>query len=60
MNGKTLAYIVKRNFIGCCHDFCRGFFTFWFMQLIPGGPFTKEKMPSGGTWRPFGQEIWTR
>jgi oligopeptide transport system permease protein len=45
MNGKTLAYIVKRVLLAVVTIFVVVSLTFWFMQLIPGGPFTKEKMP---------------
>jgi oligopeptide transport system permease protein len=60
MNGKTLAYIVKRLFLAVVTIFVVVSLPFWFMQLIPGGPFTSEKIPSGGYGGgPFDQEIWT-
>jgi|LAHS01.1.fsa_nt_gb oligopeptide transport system permease protein len=51
MNGKTLAYIVKRILLAVVTIFVVVSLTFWFMQLIPGGPFTKEKMPSEETYQ---------
>jgi oligopeptide transport system permease protein len=49
MNGKTLAYIVKRIFMAVVTIFVVVTVTFWFMQLIPGGPFTSEKSVPAAT-----------
>ena len=43
MNVKTVKYIVKRLLLAVVTIFIVVTFTFWFMQLIPGGPFTSEK-----------------
>lgn len=43
MNAKTVKYIVKRLLLAVVTIFIVISFTFWFMQLIPGGPFTSEK-----------------
>jgi oligopeptide transport system permease protein len=43
MNGKTLAFIVKRLLLAAVTIFVVVSLTFWFIQLIPGGPFTSEK-----------------
>jgi oligopeptide transport system permease protein len=49
MNGKTLMYIVKRVLLALATVFVVVTITFWFMQLIPGGPFTSEKSVSAET-----------
>jgi len=43
MNGKTVRYIIKRILMAVLTIFVVVTCTFWFMQLIPGGPFTSEK-----------------
>jgi oligopeptide transport system permease protein len=49
MNGKTLMYILKRVALALVTIFVVVTVTFWFMQLIPGGPFTSEKTPNQET-----------
>lgn len=49
MNGKTLSYIFKRVLMALATIFVVVTLTFWFMQLIPGGPFTSEKSVSETT-----------
>jgi oligopeptide transport system permease protein len=49
MNGKTLAYIVKRILMAFVTIFVVVTATFWFMRLIPGGPFVSEKTPNAET-----------
>jgi len=49
MNGKTFTYIIKRILMAVATIFVVVSFTFWFMQLIPGGPFTSEKSVSADT-----------
>ncbi|MFA6619862.1 MAG: ABC transporter permease [Bacilli bacterium] len=49
MNGKTLAYIVKRILLAIVTIFVVATITFWFMQLIPGGPFLSERSVSAAT-----------
>jgi len=49
MNGKTVAYVVKRVLLAILTIFVVVTATFWFMQLIPGGPFTAEKSLSDET-----------
>jgi oligopeptide transport system permease protein len=49
MNGKTLMYIVKRVLLALVTIFVVATITFWFMQLIPGGPFTSEKSVPAAT-----------
>jgi oligopeptide transport system permease protein len=49
MNGKTLMYVLKRIGMAVLTIFVVVSFTFWFMQLIPGGPFTSEKAVSATT-----------
>jgi oligopeptide transport system permease protein len=43
-------YIVKRVLLALVTVFAVVTLTFWFMQLVPGGPFTKDKMPSLDTY----------
>lgn len=49
MNSKTLMYILKRMLLAFVTIFVVVSVTFWFMQLIPGGPFTSEKTPNQAT-----------
>ena len=49
MNSKTLLYVVKRIGMAILTIFIVVTVTFWFMQLIPGGPFTSEKSVSATT-----------
>lgn len=49
MNEKTLMYILKRIGMAILTIFIVVTVTFWFMQLIPGGPFTSEKAVSDET-----------
>jgi oligopeptide transport system permease protein len=49
MNGKTLMYVLKRIGMAVLTIFVVITVTFWFMQLIPGGPFTSEKVPNQET-----------
>jgi oligopeptide transport system permease protein len=49
MNGKTAMYILKRIGMAILTVFVVVTITFWFMQLIPGGPFTSEKSVSATT-----------
>jgi oligopeptide transport system permease protein len=43
-------YIVKRLLMALLTIFVVVTLTFWFMQLVPGGPFTKERMPNTETY----------
>mgnify|MGYP003600237905 CR=1 FL=1 len=43
MNGKTIMYLLKRFGMAILTIFMVVTITFWFMQLIPGGPFTSER-----------------
>ncbi len=43
MNIKMVKYVLKRLLLAVATIFIVITFTFWFMQLIPGGPFTSEK-----------------
>ncbi len=49
MNAKLVKYILKRLLLAVLTLFVVVTFTFWFMQLIPGGPFTSEKSVSAET-----------
>ncbi len=49
MNGKTLMFVLKRIGMALLTIFVVVSFTFWFMQIIPGGPFTSEKAVSDAT-----------
>ena len=49
MNGKTLKFILERVLLAFVTVFVVVTITFWFMQLIPGGPFTSEKTPNQTT-----------
>jgi oligopeptide transport system permease protein len=43
MNGKTAMYLLKRLGMAILTIFMVVTITFWFMELIPGGPFTSER-----------------
>jgi oligopeptide transport system permease protein len=43
MNGKLFAYIIKRLIMALVTVFVVVSLTFWFIQLVPGGPFVAEK-----------------
>jgi oligopeptide transport system permease protein len=49
MNTKTLLYVAKRIGMAIVTVFVVITVTFWFMNLIPGGPFTSEKSVSETT-----------
>jgi oligopeptide transport system permease protein len=56
MNGKTLAYIVKRILLAVVTIFVVVSLTFWFMQLIPRRAFYQRKDALRGDLpSPFGQ-----
>lgn len=49
MNGKTALYLLKRLGMAILTIFVVVTLTFWFMELIPGGPFLSEKGLSAET-----------
>ena len=46
MSAKTIGYIIKRLLMAVLTIFVVASITFWFMRLIPGGPFVSEKSPN--------------
>jgi len=46
MSARTIGYIIKRLLMAVLTIFVVASITFWFMRLIPGGPFVSEKTPN--------------